>query len=897
MISEVKTRGGTLYSLYLPDHDSDHIQRQIAVTGHPYEEPLLESMLARSEEGDLILDIGANIGNHTLFLAHHGRLVMAFEPNVRLVDAIKKSVSLNSYENRVEIVNAAIGAKAGRGAMNFPEAGNLGMGRVVEGSGDVEIITLETRSIDRPIKAIKIDVEGMEGAVLQGARKIIHAHRPDLYIEIAEKSSLAAIINEGYLEGYFYVSTFNHTPTHLFVHKSRFAADTTCIPVADETIFEIAGMNKTILSLRNKQQQVSKELDETNQALVKTIEMKNELEVQRAQLRSEHAYFEMKLKKYRVRYKTALIFSLILGAPLIILLSPLIVPVLAVNFIRKKLWGKRRAVRAPAVMKAPMEPAELDVQYSAPLKSIPDPNLDEPLISIIIPSFNREDFLVRAIRSVQAQTHSNTEIIVVDDGSNDGSVSIATHIAQQDPRVKVVSTLRNFGCYYARNVGVMHATGSFIGICDSDDILAPDRLERQVAKLQSDPNLKACLGRLRRWTEDFKQPASDLRYGENSLLWDRSLLREIGWYDTCRFGADSEFRERIIAKHGRKAIAYIPEEVYFLRSTKGSLALSDETSTYKLKDDKLEKWLSPQRVAYQKNFQAWHASMNDSASITFPQLKRPFELGSPEQNGSPSLGQRCVGAMASFPKRRDSLRLTLLTVLPQLDELILYLNDYEEIPDFCVHPKLRVILGKDTLGDLRDNGKFFDLPKENDSYVFTLDDDILYPPDYIQRLVHYIEIFNRKVIVGVHGVNFPETALSDLGQRTVYGFRHQHFGTFVDLLGTGTTGWHSSLLKPKLEDFQTAGVCDLWFARLAATSGLALFNVPREKGWLQPIEGNDETLFAEATKNPLFFFEVYEEYLAPLLKTHRLREKALARLHESHRPQTIKAALGQYSIR
>lgn len=638
-----------------------------------------------------------------------------------------------------------------------------------------------------------------------------------------------------------------------------------------------------------------------NQQAAKISDMETQLNQQKAQLSAgqiERRRLEEKGNKYQKRYMKAVSFGLILGAPVLLLLSPLILLFFAVKYLKKSMFAGAANDKQSAIhtMRESLSPAALDQLYSKPLKTQMTPDPEKDFVSIIIPSFNREEYLPRAIRSVLAQTYSNLEVIVVDDGSTDNSVAVASEIAKTDPRVKVVALLHNFGCYYARNVGVMYAKGKYIGICDSDDILSPGRLLKQVSEMEKSEDIVACLGRIRRWTEGFEHPLNELRYGENSLLWKRSLLQDIGWYDTCRFGADSEFRERLIARYSKSAISYIADELYYLRTSEGSLALAEASSAYTVKDSMLSQKLSPERVLYQDNFRAWHSALNKTDRIEFPQFNRPFDLGGVGQNASPSLGQKRIGAMASYPKRRDSLRLALPPLLAQLDRLILYLNDYEEVPDFCNHPKLTIILGKDTNGDLRDNGKFFDLPNDDDSYVFTFDDDILYPANYVQRMIHFIELLSRKAIVGVHGVNFPDGDFSDVSQRTVYYFGSMHYGAFVDLLGTGTTAWHSSLLKPNLDDFPTKGVCDLWFSRLATEAEIPLFSVPREKDWLKQIEGADETLFAEAQQRPEGYFDVYNNHLDALFKSERLRDRALAELNVTYSSAAISAALGKLSV-
>lgn len=101
-------------------------------------------------------------------------------------------------------------------------------------------------------------------------------------------------------------------------------------------------------------------------------------------------------------------------------------------------------------------------------------------ISVIIPAFNAADFLPEAIGSVLSQTHPPSEIIVVDDGSTDGSASVAARYEQ----VQVFSQ-SNGGPAAARNHGIRRATGSHLAFLDADDVWTPDKLQRQMSALES----------------------------------------------------------------------------------------------------------------------------------------------------------------------------------------------------------------------------------------------------------------------------------------------------------------------------------------------------------------------------------------------------------------------------
>ncbi|UBF28983.1 glycosyltransferase family 2 protein [Kovacikia minuta CCNUW1] len=108
-----------------------------------------------------------------------------------------------------------------------------------------------------------------------------------------------------------------------------------------------------------------------------------------------------------------------------------------------------------------------------------------PLVSILIPAYNAEQWLAETLESALAQTWQNREIIVVDDGSSDHTLAIARTFAA--PQVKVINQ-SNRGASAARNCALHHAQGDFIQYLDADDLLAPNKIELQVQQLQ-DGNL------------------------------------------------------------------------------------------------------------------------------------------------------------------------------------------------------------------------------------------------------------------------------------------------------------------------------------------------------------------------------------------------------------------------
>lgn len=110
-------------------------------------------------------------------------------------------------------------------------------------------------------------------------------------------------------------------------------------------------------------------------------------------------------------------------------------------------------------------------------------------ISILIPIFNVEDFVGETLQSVKAQTFTDFEAIVVDDGSTDATAAVAREICATDPRFVFLANLENHGIAYTLNRALTVAKGHFIARADGDDIMVPDRLEREMRFLEAHPEV------------------------------------------------------------------------------------------------------------------------------------------------------------------------------------------------------------------------------------------------------------------------------------------------------------------------------------------------------------------------------------------------------------------------
>lgn len=208
-----------------------------------------------------------------------------------------------------------------------------------------------------------------------------------------------------------------------------------------------------------------------------------------------------------------------------------------------------------------------------------------------------------------------------------------------------------------------------------------------------------------------------------------------------------------------------------------------------------------------------------------------------------------VASMAAIPQREESLKNVVSALLPQVDRLKIYLNNYQETPTFLLQNKIE-IASSGQYGDLKDIGKFFWSERRN-GYQLTCDDDLLYPPNYVAKLLAGVERYKKPTVVGFHGIVLKPKVRSYYRDRTIYHFSQAlECDCIVHILGTGCAGWHSNSLNLKVNDFRIPNMADLWLGRICQSNEIPMITIARKKNWLlaQPFTdtiynhfvGNDE---------------------------------------------------------
>lgn len=305
--------GSKHYSIYLPNADTDYIQKKISTELQPYELEMLQDIQANVSPGDLVLDIGANIGNHTLYLAAIANCkVTSFEPNASLIEALRRSVEMNQLGERVTLMPFGVGHAAGQGHFAAIMEENLGGQSIDIGEGDIRIVALDELEFREHVRLIKIDVEGMELPVLEGAVNLIDQDRPLIYVECMNADHYKTISTWMERHGYVYWDTFNATPTHLFRPAESVSLDMRVARLQHHEVlsnYQNAQLLKTtrenLASANQKYREACQRIDVLKEQIQNSDARQKELKAQLSERQQELVAAQQEVEEMRQRLHQA----------------------------------------------------------------------------------------------------------------------------------------------------------------------------------------------------------------------------------------------------------------------------------------------------------------------------------------------------------------------------------------------------------------------------------------------------------------------------------------------------------------------------------------------------------------------------------------------------------------
>jgi glycosyltransferase involved in cell wall biosynthesis len=205
---------------------------------------------------------------------------------------------------------------------------------------------------------------------------------------------------------------------------------------------------------------------------------------------------------------------------------------------------------------------------------------NKPLVSVVMTVYNARRFVRGAVESILNQTYRNFELIIVDDGSTDGSTETIKELKRVYPRIKAYFLRRNHGPCYAANRGIENSKGTYLARMDADDIALPNRLEKQVEFLEKHPEVSMLGGQCILIDYDGKPLGKKTFPKDNKSILASLFARNPIQNPACMINL-RRMNKNAILSDGKSILAH-DLELVFLASRWGKLAnLSDYVLEYR----------------------------------------------------------------------------------------------------------------------------------------------------------------------------------------------------------------------------------------------------------------------------------------------------------------------------
>lgn len=237
---------------------------------------------------------------------------------------------------------------------------------------------------------------------------------------------------------------------------------------------------------------------------------------------------------------------------------------------------------------------------------------------------------------------------------------------------------------------------------------------------------------------------------------------------------------------------------------------------------------------------------DDHPSVMHPELRKENKLITNHNM------DRIVATMATMPGREESLKLVIASIIDQVDELRIYANNM--IRPVTQHRKLKWLFSHEHAGDIGDAGKFYAID-DITGYHFTIDDDLIYPKDYVFTMISAIERYERRCVVSQHGRTFPSGAIRSYYKGACN--RYACLGNvsrdvFAHVVGTGVLAYHTDTIRIPFEIFEASNMADIWFSRFCQQQKIPRVILKHQSGWIRDSNCYDQY-------SSIYFQNVHDE--------------------------------------
>jgi len=217
-----------------------------------------------------------------------------------------------------------------------------------------------------------------------------------------------------------------------------------------------------------------------------------------------------------------------------------------------------------------------------------------------------------------------------------------------------------------------------------------------------------------------------------------------------------------------------------------------------------------------------------------------------------------IAQIASIPERAQMLKKTVESLYPQVDELNVMLNNYSYIPPWLEKENINVVELDNSKGD---GAKFYGL-ENKEGFIFTCDDDLIYPTDYVHEMTMKLYDYKISAILTNHGRvmnDKPVTSIYMDRKATYHCLETVTDEVHLDIGGTGVMAFHTRYFRPDYNKILIKNMADVWIAKFAHEQGCKIVMNPHHKDWLT-YQHPDWTIWDEEIREHSFQTEIYNSF-------------------------------------